>query len=102
MKLSQLKEQIKQVIRERGVGTIQKEYQKTLEEIEKALEFYKKNKLTDKKDAFVKVLKQLGEKKKALQHELDMKVQSMYRNAEYQGESVTEGKKAFKVNPGIG
>jgi hypothetical protein len=96
MKLSQLKEEIRQVIRERGVGTIQKEYQKTVEEIAKALEFYKKNKLTDKKDAFVKVLKQLGEKKKALQHELDMKVQSMYKDAEYQGESVTE-----EENPGL-
>ena len=58
MKLSQLKEEIKQVLRERTVIAIQKEYQKTVEEIGKALEFYKKNKLTDKKDAFVKVLKQ--------------------------------------------
>jgi hypothetical protein len=59
MKLSQLKEEIKGIIRERGVAAIQKEYQKTIEEIEKALDFYKKNKNTDKKDAFVKV--QLGD-----------------------------------------
>lgn len=91
MKLSQLKEEIKGIIRERGVAAIQKEYQKTIEEIEKALDFYKKNKNTDKKDAFVKVLKQLGEKKKALQNELDLKVQSMYRNAELKAdESVNE------------
>lgn len=91
MKLSQLKEEIKGIIRERGVASIQKEYQKTIEEIEKALDFYKKNKNTDKKDAFVKVLKQLGEKKKALQNELDLKVQSMYRNAELKAdESVNE------------
>ena len=107
MKLSQLKEEIKQVLRERTVIAIQKEYQKTVEEIGKALEFYKKNKLTDKKDAFVKVLKQLGEKKKSLERELDMKVQSMYRDAEYKNlntrdESVNEGKKAFKINPPIG
>jgi hypothetical protein len=94
MKLSQLKEEIKGIIRERGVAAIQKEYQKTIEEIEKALDFYKKNKNTDKKDVFVKVLKQLGEKKKALQNELDLKVQSMYRNAELKAdESVNE---AFK------
>ena len=37
MKLSQLKEEIKGIIRERGVAAIQKEYQKTIEEIEKAL-----------------------------------------------------------------
>jgi hypothetical protein len=94
MKLSELKEEIKGIIRERGVAAIQKEYQKTIEEIEKALDFYKKNKNTDKKDVFVKVLKQLGEKKKALQNELDLKVQSMYRNAELKAdESVNE---AFK------
>ena len=95
MKVSQLKEEIRGIIRERGVAAIQKEYQKTIEEIEKALDFYKKNKNTDKKDVFVKVLKQLGEKKKALQNELDLKVQSMYRNAELKAdESVNED-----VNP---
>ena len=99
MKLSQLKEEIKGIIRERGVASIQKEYQKTIEEIEKALDFYKKNKNTDKKDVFVKVLKQLGEKKKALQNELDLKVQSMYRNAELKAdESVNEEKPGLWAN----
>ena len=90
MKLSQLKEEIKSIVEGRGVKTIQKDYSQVLSDIEKALDFYKKNKNTDKKDAFVKVLKKLGEKKKQLAKELDDKVSGMYRNAEYQGESVNE------------
>ena len=90
MKLSQLKEEIKSIVEGRGVKTIQKDYSQVLSDIGKALDFYKKNKNTDKKDAFVKVLKKLGEKKKQLAKELDDKVSGMYRNAEYQGESVNE------------
>ena len=47
---------------------------------------YKKNKHTDKKEAFVKVLKKLGDEKKRLASELDAKVSSMYKNAEYKGD----------------
>ena len=92
MNISQLKEEIKSIVEGRGVKTIQKDYSQVLSDIEKALDFYKKNKDTDKKDAFVKVLKKLGEKKKQLAKELDDKVSGMYRNAEYQGESVNEAK----------
>ena len=50
------------------------------------LEFYKKNKHTDKKEPFIKLLKKLGKEKEALAKELDMKVSGMYKNAEYKGE----------------
>ena len=99
MTISQLKEEIQSIVEARGVKTIQKDYSQVLSDIEKALDFYKKNKNTDKKDAFVKVLKKLGEKKKQLAKELDDKVSGMYRNAEYQGESVNEDtKKRFDVD----
>jgi len=88
MTISHLKEEIQSIVEARGVKTIQKDYSQVLSDIEKALEFYKKNKDTDKKDAFVEVLKKLGEKKKKLAQELDDKVSGMYKNAEYQGESV--------------
>ena len=84
MTISQLKEEIQSIVEARGVKTIQKDYSQVLSDIEKALDFYKKNKHTDKKDAFVKVLKQLGEKKKKLAQELDDKVSGMYKNAELQ------------------
>lgn len=90
MTISQLKEEIQSIVEARGVKTIQKDYSQVLSDIEKALDFYKKNKHTDKKDAFVKVLKQLGDKKKKLAQELDDKVSGMYKDAEYQGESVNE------------
>jgi len=102
MKLSELKETIVQVIeakRGRGVVTIQKDItavnkklEKTLEDIQKALDFYKKNKNTDKAQAFIKVLKKLGDQKKSyeadikkLYSELDDKISGMYKNAEFNG-----------------
>ena len=86
MKLSEFKEAIKGVLRERSINVIRKAQDKNLSDIEKALEFYKKNKHTDKKEAFVKVLKKLGDEKKRLASELDTKVSSMYKNAEYKGD----------------
>lgn len=88
MKLSDLKETITQVLRERSINAISKLQQKNLDAISKALEFYKKNKHTDKKEPFIKLLKKLGKEKEALAKELDMKVSGMYKNAEYKGESV--------------
>ena len=85
MKLSELKESIRTVLRERSVNAIAKAQQKNVEDIQKALEFYKKNKHTDKKEAFIKVLKKLGDEKKALAKEMDTAVSSLYRNAEYKG-----------------
>jgi hypothetical protein len=86
MKASQLKETIRKVLRERSINAISKLQQKNLDDISKALEFYKKNKHTDKKEAFIKVLKKLGVEKLKLAKELDMKVSGMYKDAEYKGE----------------
>ena len=86
MKLHDLKETITQVIRERSINAISKLQSKNLDDISKALEFYKKNKHTDKKEPFIKVLKKLGKEKESLAKELDMKVSGMYKDAEYKGE----------------
>ena len=90
MKLSDLKEEIRNIIQERSVNAISKAQQKNLDDIAKALEFYKKNKHTDKKEPFIKLLKKLGKEKEKLAKELDDKVSGMYKNAEYKGESVEE------------
>jgi hypothetical protein len=88
MKLSEFKEAVKNVLRERSINAISKLQQRNIENIASALEFYKKNKHTDKKEPFIKLLKKLGKEKVALAKELDMKVSGMYKNAEYKGESV--------------
>jgi len=85
MKLSELKEQIRSMIQERSINAIGKAQQKNAADIEKALEFYKKNKNTDKKEAFVKVLKKLGEEKKRLEKEMDIAVSSKLKNVGYAG-----------------
>ena len=72
----------------RSINAISKLQQKNIDDIAKALDFYKKNKDTDKKEAFIKVLKKLGDEKKKLAKELDDKVGGMYKDAEYKGESV--------------
>ena len=88
MKLSEFKEAVRKVLRERSINAISKLQQKNLDDISKALEFYKKNKHTDKREPFIKLLKKLGKEKESLAKELDMKVSGMYKNAEYKGESV--------------
>jgi len=88
MKLSEFKEAVTKVLRERSINAISKLQQKNVENIAKALEFYKKNKHTDKKEPFIKLLKKLGKEKESLAKELDMKVSGMYKNAEYKGENV--------------
>ena len=86
MKLSEFKEAVTKVLRERSINAISKLQQKNVENIAKALEFYKKNKHTDKREPFIKLLKKLGKEKESLAKELDMKVSGMYKNAEYKGE----------------
>jgi hypothetical protein len=95
MKLETLKLEIKKIIQERSINAIAKLQQKNIENISKALEFYKKNKHTDKKEAFIKVLKKLGVEKANLAGELDLQVSAKYRDAEYKGESVVNE----KINP---
>jgi len=97
MKVSDLKNEIRTIVNERSINKIAKEQQKNAVDIEKALDFYKKNKGTDKAKAFIKVLKQLGDKKKALAKEMDIAVSSKLRNVGYAGplESVNEGISVF-------
>ena len=63
MKLSEFKEAVTKVLRERSINAISKLQQKNVENIAKALEFYKKNKHTDKREPFIKLLKKLGKEK---------------------------------------
>jgi|TARA_B110000908_G_scaffold14731_1_gene16882 hypothetical protein len=86
MKLSEFKEAVVKVLRERSINKISKLQQTNVENIAKALDFYKKNKNTDKREPFIKLLKKLGKEKEALAKELDMKVSGMYKNAEYKGD----------------
>jgi len=102
MKLETLKLEIKKIIQERSINAIAKLQQKNIENISKALEFYKKNKHTDKKEAFIKVLKKLGVEKSNLAGELDLQVSAKYRDAEYKGESVNEGKKRYYQQNKVG
>ena len=101
MKLSDLKEEIRNIIQERSVNAISKAQQKNFDDIAKALEFYKKNKHTDKKEPFIKLLKKLGKEKEKLAKELDDKVSGMYKNAEYKGESVNEMAMGFDSMTGL-
>ena len=90
MTLSEVKNKINSILIERSINAISKLQSKNLDNISKALEFYKKNKHTDKKEPFIKLLKKLGQEKEALAKELDMKVSGMYKNAEYKGESISK------------
>src|SRR5210317_1480067 len=63
MKLSEFKEAVRKVIeakRGRGIKTIQSDIEKNNADIKKALDFYIKNKETDKAKAFIEVLKKLN------------------------------------------
>jgi hypothetical protein len=64
MKLSEFKEAVVKVLRERSINKISKLQQTNVENIAKALDFYKKNKNTDKREPFIKLLKKLGKEKK--------------------------------------
>ena len=82
MKLSELKEQIRGIIRERSVKTIQKDYSNVVSDMEKHLELYKKSKGTPEEKKHIGHLKDLTAKKKKLQAELDIAVSNLYKNAE--------------------
>jgi hypothetical protein len=77
----------------RGVNSISNDIQKVTNAIESELQLYKKAKGTPNEKKHVDNLKKLGAKKKELAAELDKKVSSMYKDAEYQGESIKEAKK---------
>ena len=82
MQLSQLKEEIRTIIRERSINAIQKEYGKVVSEMEHHLELYKKSKGTPEEKKHISALKTLTVQKKKLQSEIDTKVASLYKDAE--------------------
>ena len=93
MKLSELKNTIRDLIQERSINAISKLQQKNIEDVQRTLDLYKKVK--SKGDAkqikkYIDVLKKLGKEKQKLAKELDDKVSGMYKDAEYKGESVNE------------
>ena len=95
MNLSQLKEQVRNILRERSVKAIQKDYSKVMDDIQKHLELYKKSKGTPEEKKHIGHLKSLGEKKKSLQKELDLAVAGLYKNAELKvDEAITNPKKS--------
>jgi hypothetical protein len=95
MNLSQLKEQVRNILRERSVKAIQKEYSSVVDDIQKHLELYKKSKGTPDEKKHVGHLKSLGEKKKKLSAELDKAVAGLYKNAELKvDEAITNPKKS--------
>jgi len=95
MNLSQLKEQVRNILRERSVKAIQKEYSSVVDDIQKHLELYKKSKGTPDEKKHVGHLKVLGEKKKKLSAELDKAVAGLYKNAELKvDEAITNPKKS--------
>ena len=97
MKVSQLKEQIRGIIRERSVKAIQKDYSNVVSDMEKHLELYKKSKGTPEEKKHIGHLKDLTAKKKKLQAELDLAVAALYKNAELKvDEAITNPK---KTNP---
>ncbi len=94
MKLNQLKEEIRSIIKERSVNSIRKAQDKNFKDIEIALDAYKKAKAEGKDlKKFVDILKKLGNDKKSLEKELFGAVSGLYKDAEYQEESVNEGLK---------
>lgn len=72
----------------RGLKAIQKELDKVLTDIESTLGAYKKAKGTPKEKPLVQKLKDLSQKKKQLEKDLDSTVSGMYKDAELQSESL--------------
>jgi len=102
MKLSELKNIIKDLIQERSINAISKAQEKNRQDIARALELYKKakggNKSYNEKN-LIKALKKLGQDKKKLEKEMDDKISSLYKNADYKGpidEGSMDWEKHFK------
>lgn len=95
MEISELKDKIRELVeakRGRGIKTIQSDIEKNNQDIKKALDFYIKNKETDKAKAFVDVLKKLNKRKHELASELDAKIAGMYKDAELKGPAPFKGR----------
>jgi len=98
MKLSELKNIIKDLIQERSINAISKAREKNAARLKDTLELYKKAKGGNdayKKKNIIKVLYKLNDEKKKLEKEMDDKISSLYKNADYKGPidegSINEG-----------
>ena len=102
MKLSEFKEAVIKVLRERSINAISKLQQKNIEDVQRTLDLYKKvkSKGDDKQiKKYIDILKKLGKEKQKLAKELDDKVSGMYKNADYKGpidEDSMDWEKNFK------
>jgi hypothetical protein len=88
MKLSELKNVVREILSERSINAISKAQQKNADRMAQTLELYKKakggNKSYNMKN-ILKVLKKLTAEKKKLERELDIAVSSKMRNVGYAG-----------------
>ena len=86
MKLSELKNIVREILTERSINAISKAQQKNADNVAKALELYKKVKGDTKSGSYKKaigLLKKLNDEKKKLAKEMDMAVSSKMRNVGY-------------------
>jgi hypothetical protein len=74
------------ITEKRTVQKIQKDYANVVEKMKVVLDKYKSSKGTPQEKKWVDELKKLTAMKKKYQAELDMSVQSLYADAEYEGE----------------
>jgi len=88
MKLSELKNVVREILSERSINAISKAQQKNADNVAKALELYKKVKGDTKSSSYKKsigLLKKLNDEKKKLAKEMDVAVSSKMRNVGYAG-----------------
>ena len=88
MKLSELKNIVREILTERSINAISKSQGKNAENIAKALELYKKVKNDKGSNSYKKaigLLKKLNDEKKKLAKEMDIAVSSKMRNVGYAG-----------------
>jgi len=88
MKLSELKNVVREILTERSINAISKSQQKNVDNIAKALELYKKTKNDKESKSYkksIELLRKLNDEKKKLAKEMDIAVSSKMRNVGYEG-----------------
>ena len=88
MKLSELKNVVREILSERSINAISKQQQKNAENVAKALELYKKSKNDKESRPYkksIELLRKLTDEKKKLAKEMDIAVSSKMRNVGYAG-----------------
>ena len=88
MKLSELKNIVREVLTERSINAISKSQSKNAEGIAKALQLYKKVKNDKGSSSYkkaIELLRKLNDEKKKLDKEMDIAVSSKMRNVGYAG-----------------